>query len=62
MNKKNYSSLQFFLKNNNFLKQKGSHRALGPSITRVRSTNLDKWTSEFVEIMDNVGNRKANEF
>lgn len=40
----------------------GFHRNLGPSITRVRSTKLDSWEKKQVEIMQNVGNKLANDF
>lgn len=35
---------------------------MGPSVTRVRSANLDKWNSEWITILENVGNKIANEF
>lgn len=34
----------------------GAHRALGPTITRVRSTKLDSWNSLWVENM-RIGNK-----
>ncbi|CAK61341.1 unnamed protein product (macronuclear) [Paramecium tetraurelia] len=34
----------------------GQHRALGQNITRVRSTKLDCWTQENVDMMDALGN------
>ena len=37
-------------------------QALGPSVTRVRSSKRDTWTTEFVEIMDKIGNKLANEY
>jgi stromal membrane-associated protein len=40
----------------------GHHRNLGPSITRVRSVKLDAWRQEWVNIMENVGNVKGNDF
>eukprot|EP01017_Pseudomicrothorax_dubius_P044198 TRINITY_DN7450_c0_g1_i1.p1 TRINITY_DN7450_c0_g1~~TRINITY_DN7450_c0_g1_i1.p1 ORF type:complete len:362 (-),score=61.67 TRINITY_DN7450_c0_g1_i1:154-1239(-) len=40
----------------------GQHRNLGPHITRVRSVKLDKWTVEFAQIMDGVGNKPANAY
>jgi hypothetical protein len=39
----------------------GAHRALSPSVTRVRSTRLDEWIQENIDIMDNIGNKMANE-
>ena len=33
----------------------GAHRALGPTITRVRSANLDKWQEEWLSNMK-IGN------
>lgn len=33
----------------------GAHRGLGPTITRVRSANLDKWQSEWFGNMQ-IGN------
>jgi len=38
----------------------GHHRNLGPSITRVRSVKLDSWRLEFIEMMESVGNARAN--
>ena len=29
----------------------GAHRSLGPTITRVRSANLDKWEKKWIENM-----------
>lgn len=40
----------------------GAHRHLSPKVTRVRSTKLDTWYAEFVEIMDNIGNEIANSY
>ncbi len=34
----------------------GHHRNLGASITKVRSTKLDSWTNQMIEIMINIGN------
>ena len=39
----------------------GAHRFLGPTITRVRSTKLDKWNRDWVENM-RVGNTVLNEY
>jgi len=33
----------------------GAHRSLGPTVTRVRSTKLDKWQADWVDFMK-VGN------
>jgi hypothetical protein len=35
---------------------------LGPSISRVRSTALDTWTQENIDIMENLGNGIANKY
>jgi hypothetical protein len=37
----------------------GFHRGLGATITKVKSTNLDKWTEAEVEVMRRLGNRAA---
>lgn len=37
----------------------GAHRALGPTITRVRSANLDQWQEVWVENM-RLGNTVIN--
>lgn len=37
----------------------GAHRALGPSITRVKSTKLDTWNKEWLENM-RLGNIVVN--
>lgn len=34
----------------------GAHRALGPTITRVKSTKLDQWQKEWMECMQ-IGNK-----
>lgn len=39
----------------------GAHRALGPSVTRVRSTKLDTWQSGWVELME-LGNELCNSY
>jgi stromal membrane-associated protein len=39
----------------------GAHRALGPTITRVRSANLDKWEEKWVENML-IGNSELNKY
>jgi stromal membrane-associated protein len=40
----------------------GVHRQLGPHITRVRSTKLDGWKKENIEIMAHTGNKVSNDF
>ena len=37
----------------------GVHRALGPTVTRVKSTKLDTWKREWVDLM-RVGNTVLN--
>ena len=39
----------------------GAHRALGPSITRVKSTKLDKWNKDWMGHMQ-LGNELMNQF
>lgn len=39
----------------------GAHRALGPTITRVKSTKLDQWQKEWMECMQ-IGNKEINEY
>ena len=39
----------------------GAHRALGPTITRVKSTKLDLWQTEWVENM-RIGNDEINKY
>jgi stromal membrane-associated protein len=39
----------------------GAHRALGPSLTRVKSTKLDSWQREWLQNMQ-VGNSVLNEY
>ncbi|XP_070555771.1 stromal membrane-associated protein 1-like isoform X22 [Ptychodera flava] len=39
----------------------GIHRNLGVHISRVKSVNLDSWTEEQVDSMDNMGNKKARD-
>lgn len=39
----------------------GIHRKLGVHISRVKSTLLDTWKPEELEVMKNIGNRKSNE-
>ncbi|CAD8089355.1 unnamed protein product [Paramecium sonneborni] len=40
----------------------GAHRTLGPSVTRVRSTNIDGWYQENIDIMESIGNGTANSY
>ena len=40
----------------------GAHRSLGYHNSRVKSTRLDSWTADLVEIMDNIGNHFANKY
>ena len=40
----------------------GAHRTLGPSVTRVRSTNIDGWYQENIDIMESIGNATANSY
>ena len=39
----------------------GAHRALGPSITRVKSTKLDTWNRDWAALMQ-LGNTTINQF
>lgn len=39
----------------------GAHRALGPSVTRVKSTRLDTWNQDWVNCVQ-VGNKVLNEY
>jgi hypothetical protein len=39
----------------------GAHRALGPSITRVRSTKLDTWQSSWSDLLI-LGNQQCNKY
>ena len=36
------------------------HRRMGTHISKVKSTNLDEWNSEWVAHMKQWGNKKAN--
>lgn len=38
----------------------GEHRALGMHITRVRSCKIDNWTQEELDLMQSIGNERAN--
>eukprot|EP01053_Blabericola_migrator_P004423 Blabericola_migrator_1__4422@NODE_236_length_10991_cov_43_701208_g190_i2_p2_GENE_NODE_236_length_10991_cov_43_701208_g190_i2NODE_236_length_10991_cov_43_701208_g190_i2_p2_ORF_typecomplete_len394_score49_89ArfGap/PF01412_18/3_2e41_NODE_236_length_10991_cov_43_701208_g190_i285199700 len=40
----------------------GIHRDLGTHISRTKSTSLDKWQPEEVELMSNLGNKICNEY
>lgn len=40
----------------------GIHRAMGTHISKVRSIDLDAWTSEQVEGVAKIGNVKANQY
>jgi stromal membrane-associated protein len=40
----------------------GVHRQIGPHITRVRSTKLDGWQKDNIEIMATIGNKLANDY
>ena len=39
----------------------GFHRAMGTHISKVKSTNMDKWTAAEVALMKVIGNKKAKE-
>ena len=39
----------------------GAHRALGPSITRVKSTKLDGWNKDWLWNMQ-IGNLNVNKY
>ena len=43
-------------------KKTGIHRGLGTNTTRVKSIKLDKWTFEWIDIVENIGNRLANDY
>lgn len=45
-----------------FLIYIGAHRTLGPSVTRVRSTNIDGWYQENIDLMEALGNAVANSY
>ncbi len=40
----------------------GIHRSLGVHISKVRSLPLDEWPKELIKMMEQVGNKKSNEF
>ena len=40
----------------------GVHRNLGSHISKVRSLDLDSWSSVNVKTLENIGNTKANEY
>ena len=39
----------------------GHHRSMGTHVSKVKSTNMDKWTKAEVTLMSCIGNRKAKE-
>lgn len=39
----------------------GAHRSLGPTITRVKSTKLDKWNRDWIQNMK-LGNEEINKY
>lgn len=39
----------------------GIHRSLGVHISKVKSTNMDKWTRAEIRMMEAIGNRRAKE-
>jgi hypothetical protein len=39
----------------------GIHRSLGVHISKVKSTNMDKWTASEVKLLELIGNRRAKE-
>lgn len=39
----------------------GIHRSLGVHISKVKSTNMDRWTRGEVELMQKIGNRRGKE-
>ena len=45
-----------------FLQKIGAHRRLSPVVTRVRSTKIDSWTMEQIEIIAATGNKIANDY
>ncbi len=47
---------------NCFISSLGVHRKLGPHITRVRSSKLDAWKKENIEIIAHTGNKISNDF
>ena len=38
----------------------GIHRNLGTHLSRVRSLELDEWSTEFVQVMTSIGNDMIN--
>jgi len=38
----------------------GIHRNLGTHLSRVRSLELDEWSTEFVQVMTSIGNEMIN--
>jgi hypothetical protein len=39
----------------------GIHRSLGTHISKVKSTNMDKWTQSEIRLMELIGNRRAKD-
>ena len=39
----------------------GIHRSVGVHVTKVKSTNLDKWTRAEIEVMRQIGNARGKE-
>lgn len=39
----------------------GIHRSIGVHISKVKSTNMDKWTAAEVAMMESIGNRRGKE-
>ena len=39
----------------------GIHRSLGVHISKVKSTNMDKWTTAEIKLMELIGNRRAKD-
>ena len=39
----------------------GIHRSMGVHISKVKSTNMDKWTSSEVKLAEAIGNKRAKE-
>lgn len=39
----------------------GIHRSLGVHISKVKSSNMDKWTASEIRLMELIGNRRAKE-
>jgi hypothetical protein len=39
----------------------GIHRGLGVHVSKVKSTNMDKWTRAEIRVMEQIGNKRAKE-